>query len=89
MQQALELDTNHVDTLYGFGLLYAEQKDFEQAASNLERALLQDETNAHVQYALAINYHNMGEKNRARDHLEMAQKLGMIIDSHIQAQVGR
>lgn len=86
LEQALEINPNEIDALYGMGLLCAYEQDYEQAANYFERALEKTDKNASLYYAAAINYHNLGQPEKAREHLEKAQSMGLSIDTTVLGQ---
>ena len=87
LQQALELNPQHADALYGLGLLSAEKEEYAQAIDFFKQALAVAPDNPHLHYSLAVSYQQAGDSERAMPHIRRAQELGLVIGPS--AQPGR
>lgn len=83
LSQALEIDANDIDALYGMGILLGETGNREKAVADLLRVIELQPNYTPAYYALAVNYFNMGQKEKASFYLQKAKDLGMIIRSNL------
>ena len=74
-KKVLARDPKSVGALVGLGSTYGLQSDYTNAAAAFEKALSLDDQNAAAHWALAKAQIYLGEKERARAHLERFKQL--------------
>ena len=77
-EKALAMDPNHLHLLTKLGKLYMQAGQFEKAREVLVKAEAVDPDDRQTEYALALVYSKLGNREEARVHMERFQKKGPI-----------
>ncbi len=81
LQAALVLDPRNSTALYGLGVVYGDQKEFDLAVEALKKAIAAKTDFSKAYYALAVNYYFKKEYELAWQNIEKAESLGEVIRS--------
>jgi tetratricopeptide (TPR) repeat protein len=77
-ERALQMEPTHVPALTKLGRLYLEAGQYQKAQEVLLKAEGLDPRNRQTEYALALVYSKLGNREEAKAHMEKFQKAGPI-----------
>ena len=75
LQKALSINEKQADAHYLLGTLLERKKDYEGAATHLERSIALNETDAAPHFRLALVYNRLGRKEEAARERALHEKL--------------
>jgi tetratricopeptide (TPR) repeat protein len=80
---AVELDPENSGLHYNLGLAYASMESYEQALEQQMAAVQLDAKNGPAHNALAVNYYMLDQIDMAKEHIKIAQRLGVEVQKEL------
>ena len=86
-KKALEISPDMFAALANLGSAYFGKKDYDSAIEQYKKAILLRPDEGAIHYNLAAAYYNLKNYHMASEHIEIAQELGVKIDSELLADI--